>query len=207
MTGNVAREGTVRQGRCIAMSSSAEMPRRSAVAPGAPTIGISCFATAAPTWNESIATTRLTTAAIMRSSRQGAGGQQQRASRAIARVRRRQDRGGHRPGRRLRRAAGATARPWGESNIRPAAEASVATTADGGSNCTKARRPRRYIGQKTSLRDRRAFVSVVLDGVSGALPRRPSACHRLAHLPQRCEGVAEVRTPPGDHGGASAHAW
>src|SRR4051794_30349123 len=67
MTGNADLGGTVRQGRCARQRIAAEIASRSEVVPGAPMIGISCFATAAPPWNDTIATIRLTTAVSMRS--------------------------------------------------------------------------------------------------------------------------------------------
>ena len=42
---------------------SADRPRRRAVVPGAPIAGMSCFAIEAPAWNDTMATTRLATAA------------------------------------------------------------------------------------------------------------------------------------------------
>ena len=62
MTGAAARDGSERHGRCVSDRRSAEIPRRNAVVPGAPTIGISCFAIEAPAWKQIMATISATTA-------------------------------------------------------------------------------------------------------------------------------------------------
>ena len=62
---HAARLGTERHGRCTATSSNADRPSRSAVVPGAPSTGISCFANAAPIWNETMATDALSTAVLV----------------------------------------------------------------------------------------------------------------------------------------------
>src|SRR4051812_6150226 len=68
------------------------MPRRSAVVPGAPTTGISCFASDAPTWNDSMAATRPATA---KNEREGImrGDAGERCSGLLARLADRSDAG------------------------------------------------------------------------------------------------------------------
>src|SRR5215510_11549719 len=65
MTPSDDRDGSDRHGRCSTQTISADRPRRSAVVPGAPIAGMSCFAIDAPAWNEAMATTRLTMAAAV----------------------------------------------------------------------------------------------------------------------------------------------
>ena len=62
--GQAARDGTDRQGRCSTRSSTADRPRRRAVVPAGPIVGISCLANVAPIWNDTIATEALMTAAV-----------------------------------------------------------------------------------------------------------------------------------------------
>ncbi len=50
--------GRMRHGRQTADIITAARPRRSATVPAAPTAGNSCFASAAPSWKHTIATSR-----------------------------------------------------------------------------------------------------------------------------------------------------